>query len=48
MPTLSNITVKKNDGTTDVIYTGVAPSAGDKSPAVLRNNSLGSAAAFHP
>lgn len=48
MPTLSNIIVKKNDGTTDVTYTGVAPSAGDKSPAVLRNNSLGSAAAFHP
>lgn len=48
MPTMANITVKKNDGTTDVVYTMTAPSAGDKSPAVWRNNAVGSAAAFRP
>lgn len=48
MPALANITVKKNDGTTDVTFTAVAPSAGDKSPAIWRNNALGTAAAFHP
>jgi len=45
MPSMANITVKKNDGTTDVTYTAVVPSAGDKSPAVWRNNSMGSAPA---
>lgn len=39
MPTMANITVKKNDGTTDVTYTAVVASGGDKSPAVWRNNS---------
>jgi hypothetical protein len=48
MPQLANITVKKNDGTTDVVYTGVVPSAGDKSPAVWRSNSVGAAMAFRP
>lgn len=48
MPQLANITVKKNDGTTDVVYTGVVPSAGDKSPAVWRSNSVGTAIAFRP
>nr|QDH88716.1 MAG: hypothetical protein H2Rhizo321630_000002 [Leviviridae sp.] len=48
MPQIANITVKKNDGTTDVVYTAVAPSAGDKSPAVWRNNTIGTAAAHRP
>jgi len=48
MPALANITVKKNDNTTDIIYTGVVPCAGDKSPAIFRSNSVGSAAAFRP
>lgn len=48
MPQIANITVKKNDGTTDVIYTAVAPSAGDKSPAIWRNTTVGSAAAHQP
>jgi len=47
MPNQQNITVKKNDGTTDVIYTGVVPSAGDKSPAKWRSP-IGSAPAFKP
>lgn len=36
MPNLANITVKKNDGTTDVIYTGMQPAAGDGSSAIWR------------
>jgi len=36
MPTIANITVKKNDGATDIIYTGQAGSGGDKIPAVWR------------
>lgn len=45
MPSMANITVKKNDGTTDATYTAVVPSAGDKSPAVWRNNGMGTAPA---
>lgn len=48
MPNLANITIKKNDGTTDVVYTGVVPSAGDKSPAIWRCNSVGTAADQRP
>lgn len=45
---MGNITVKKNDGTTDVIYTALAPSAGDKTPAYWRNNTVGTAEAHKP
>lgn len=45
MPSLANITVKKNDGTTDITYAGVVPSAGDRSPAIWRSP-LGAAPAF--
>lgn len=48
MPTLANITVKKADGTTDVIYTAVAGAAGDKTPAVFRNNTVGTSLAERP
>lgn len=48
MPQMANITVKKNDGVTDVVYTAVVPSAGDKSPAVWRNNTVGTAASHRP
>lgn len=48
MPNMANITIKKNDGVTDVIYTAVVPSAGDKSPAVWRNNTVGTAASHRP
>lgn len=48
MPTIANITIKKNDGTTDVIYTAVSPSGGERSPAVWRNNTVGTAAAHRP
>lgn len=45
---MANITVKKKDGTTDQIWTAVQASGGDKSPAIWRNQSVGSAAAFQP
>lgn len=38
----------KADGTTDVIYTGVTVSAGDNSPAVYRNNTVGTTLAERP
>ncbi len=48
MPSLANITVKKNDGTTDITYTGVVPSSGDGTPAVWKSQSVGSAPAHQP
>lgn len=48
MPTIANITVKKADGTTDVVYTATAASAGDSSPAVFRNNTVGTTVAERP
>jgi hypothetical protein len=39
MPSISNITVKKADGTTDVTFVAKVPSAGDSSPAVWRQDS---------
>jgi hypothetical protein len=48
MPQMANITVKKNDGTTDVVYTAVVPSAGDSSPALWRNQTVGTAAGHQP
>lgn len=38
MPTMANITVKKNDGTTDIIYGNLSAAAGDGSPAVWRQD----------
>ncbi len=40
MPSMANITVKKNDGTTDIVYTALVPSAGDKSAARWKSNSV--------
>ena len=48
MPNQANIIVKKNDGTTDVVYTAVAASSGDKTPAVWRNNTVGTAPSHRP
>lgn len=39
MPQMSNITVKKADGTTDLVYLQQTASAGDKSPAVWKATS---------
>lgn len=48
MPKLDNITVKKADGTTDVIYTALAGASGDNSPAIFRNNAVGTTVAERP
>nr|URG15700.1 MAG: coat protein [Leviviridae sp.] len=48
MPAMANITVKKNDGTTDIVYTAKSPSAGDSVPAVWRADSVGSAPSHRP
>lgn len=47
MPTLSNITVKKADGTTDVVYTALQPASGNL-PAIFRNNTVGATLAERP
>lgn len=48
MPQLTNITVKKADGTTDIVFTGLSPSAGYGSPALFRSNSVGTNIAQRP
>lgn len=48
MPNLANITIKKADGTTDVVYTAVAGSSGDGSPAIFRNNTVGTTLSERP
>jgi hypothetical protein len=48
MPTMANITVKAANNTTDVVYTGKSPSAGDTVPAIWRNETVGTAAQHMP
>ena len=48
MPAIANITVKKNDTTTDIVYTGVSPSSGDTSPAIWKSQTVGVAPAHQP
>lgn len=38
MPAMANITVKKNDGTTDIVFDALSASGGDGSPAVWRQD----------
>jgi len=38
MPGLANVTIKKNDGTTDIVWTGIVPSSGDNVAAVWRSD----------
>lgn len=38
MPSMANITVKKNDGTTDIIFDALSAAAGDGSPAMWRQD----------
>lgn len=38
MPAMASITVKKADGTTDIIYDALSASGGDTSPAVWRQD----------
>lgn len=48
MASIANITIKKADGTTDVVYTALTPSAGDKIPARWRANAVSPIPAFRP
>jgi len=48
MPAQANLTVKKNDGSTDITYTAVQASGGDKSPAIWRSNTVGTAPGHRP
>jgi len=48
MPTMANITVKKDDNTTDVTYTAVVAAGGDKSPAIWRDNAFGGTSGQRP
>lgn len=48
MAAIANIVVKKNDGTTDITYSAVVGSGGDKSPAIWRSTSVGYASGHQP
>lgn len=48
MTAMANITVKKADGTTDIVWAGLSPSAGDKVPAIWRSQTVGASVAFRP
>lgn len=48
MPNITDITVKKNDGTTDVTYTALNPAGGDGIPAVFRSQTVGLSPAARP
>lgn len=48
MPAMANITVKKADNTTDIVYTALTPSSGDKVPAQWRVESIGTVAGNRP
>lgn len=48
MANIANITVKKNDGTTDVVYTSLVPSAGDTVAALWRADSVSAIPAHRP
>lgn len=38
MPTMANLTVKKKDGVTDIVFDAIAASGGDTSPAIWRQD----------
>lgn len=44
MPAMASITVKKKDGTTDIVYDALSSSGGDNSPAVWRQDTGATAA----
>lgn len=48
MPSQANITVKKNDGTTDIVYTALQPSSGDGVQSIWKSLSVGTAPAHQP
>lgn len=48
MPKMDNIVIKDSDGTTNVTYSAKTPSAGDKSSAVWKCDSVGTVNASRP
>lgn len=48
MPQMANVTVKAANGTTDVVYTALTPSAGDSIPAKWRVETASTVLAFRP
>lgn len=48
MPNMADIVVKKSDGTTNVTYVALSPSAGDKTPAQWRIESIGTVPGNRP
>lgn len=48
MAALANITVKKADGTTDVVYTAIVGATGDKTDARWANRTVGTTPAEQP
>lgn len=48
MASIADITVKKADETTNITYSAKVPSAGDRSPAIWRCTSVGSAPGHNP
>jgi hypothetical protein len=48
MPSQASITVKKNDGTTDITYTAQQPSSGDGVQAIWKSTSVGTAPVHQP
>lgn len=48
MPQIGDLTVKKADGTTDIVYNAVVPSSGDKTPAVFKAMNVGTSGSTRP
>lgn len=48
MPNMADIIVKKADETTNITYSQFVPSAGDKSAALWKSTTVGSAPGFNP
>lgn len=48
MPSMANITIKKADNTTDVVFVASSPSAGDSVPAIWRQNSASNIIGHRP
>ena len=48
MPNMADITVKKADGTTNIVFSALTPSSGDKVPAQWRSETAGAAAGLRP
>jgi hypothetical protein len=48
MPQATDLTIKKANGTTDIVWTLMQPASGDDSNAVWRSNTVGTSPAVRP